>query len=64
MHVLDRYVLYIGVSLLAAIAWQVTEIRDTQEKVVGASEYISCSPMGDCFNPDAPVACAYDDDQC
>ena len=64
MHALDRYVLYIGVYLLAAIAWQVTEIRDTQERVVDATEYISCSPMGDCLNPDAPVACTLDDDQC
>ena len=64
MHALNRYVLYTGLCLLAAIAWQVTEIRDTQEKMVGASEYISCSPMGDCFNPDAPVACEHDDDQC
>lgn len=64
MHVLDRYVLYIGVYLLAVIAWQVMEIRDTQEKVVGATEYISCSPTDDCFNHDASVACADDDDQC
>ena len=64
MRVLDRYVLYIGFYLLAAIAWQVMEVRDTLEKAVGATEYISCSPMDDCFKPDAPVACVYDDDQC